>query len=132
MKRNSKYNAKKTEIDGIKFDSQSEGEYYMYLKLNDREHVRQPKYLLQEKFIANDWSKIQPIYYIADFAYDNVVVDVKGQATSDAKLKRKLFMYRYPELKLQWLVRYKWEWVDYFANEKRKKENKKAKKALIV
>lgn len=129
MKR-SKYNANKTVVDGIKFDSRSEANYYMYLKLNDREHVRQPKYLLQEWFIANDGSKIQPIYYIADFAYDNIVVDIKWLPTSDAKLKRKMFMYKYPNLKLKWLVQFQWHRVDYFENEKRKKENKKAKKLL--
>ena len=48
-------------------------------------------------------------------------------ATPDAKLKRKIFMYRYPEKILQWLVRHKWERVDYFDNEKRKRENKKLK-----
>lgn len=126
----SKYGAKKTVVDWIKFDSRSEADYYMYLKLNDKEHVRQPKYLLQEWFVANDWTKIQPINYIADFAYDNVVVDIKGLPTEWAKLKRKMFLYRYPELKLKWLVRYKWEWINYFENEKRKKENKKAKKVL--
>ncbi|MCI0501113.1 MAG: DUF1064 domain-containing protein [Epsilonproteobacteria bacterium] len=78
----------------------------MYLKVNDREHIRQPKYILQDKFVANDGSKIQPIHYIADFAYDNVVIDIKGDPTSDAKIKRKLFMYKYPELKLKWLVKF--------------------------
>ena len=127
IQKRSKYNANKTVVDGIKFDSRSEADYYMYLKLNDKEHVRQPKYVLQEWFIANDGTKIQPINYIGDFAYDNVVVDVKGLPTEWAKLKRKLFLYKYPELKLKWLVKFKWEWVDYFENEKRKKENKKAK-----
>ena len=32
MFRTSKYNAKKVEIDGIKFDSKAEGEYYLHLK----------------------------------------------------------------------------------------------------
>lgn len=32
MLRTSKYNAKKVEIDGIKFDSKAEGEYYLHLK----------------------------------------------------------------------------------------------------
>lgn len=126
----SKYGAKKTVVDWIKFDSKIEAEYYLYLKVNNKEHIIQPKYLLQEWFVANDWTKIQPINYIADFAYDNIVVDIKGLPTEWAKLKRKMFLYRYPELKLKWLVRYKWEWIDYFENEKRKKENKKAKKVL--
>lgn len=127
FKTRSKYGAVKKEVDGIKFDSTSEASYYMYLKENWIEHVRQPKYILQEWFIANDWSKIQPIYYIADFTYWETVVDIKGLPTSEAKMKRKMFMYKYPELTLKWLTKFKWEWVDYFENEKRKKENKKNK-----
>lgn len=127
LKTRSKYGAVKTVVDGIKFDSKSEAEYYLYLKVNDREHIRQPKYLLQEKFIANDGSKIQEINYIADFAYDNVVVDVKWLPTNEALMKRKLFMYKYPEFKLKRVVKYDGEWVDYFENEKRKKLNKKNK-----
>lgn len=114
-------------MDGIKFDSRVESDYYLYLKSLGKEFTLQPKYLLQEKFINNQGENIRPIYYIADFAYDDIVVDIKGMPTQAAKLKRKLFMKKYPNLKLQWLVRYKWEWVDYFENEKRKKKAKKEK-----
>jgi len=123
----SKYWAEKNTVDGIKFDSRVESDYYLYLKSLGKEFTLQPKYLLQEKFINNQGENIRPIYYIADFAYDDIVVDIKGMPTQAAKLKRKLFMKKYPNLKLQWLVRYKWEWVDYFENEKRKKKAKKEK-----
>ena len=123
----SKYWAEKNVVDGIKFDSRVESDYYLYLKSLGKEFTLQPKYLLQEKFINNQGENIRPIYYIADFAYDDIVVDIKGMPTQAAKLKRKLFMKKYPNLKLQWLVRYKWEWVDYFENEKRKKKAKKEK-----
>jgi len=123
----SKYGAVKKEVDGIKFDSTSESKYYIYLKEQWIEHERQKRYLLQEKFVTKDWEKIQPIYYISDFSYWQIVVDIKWQPTSDAKMKRKMFMYRYPDLELKWLVQYQWMWVDYFENEKRKKINKKNK-----
>lgn len=127
LRTRSKYGAVKKDVDGIKFDSTSEAAYYIYLKENWIQHERQKKYLLQEKFIANDGSKIQPIYYVSDFSYWDMVVDIKGLPTSDAKIKRKMFMYRYPELKLKWLVKFNWERIDYFENEKRKKINKKNK-----
>lgn len=123
----SKYWAEKNVVDGIKFDSKVESDYYLYLKSLGKEFTLQPKYLLQEKFINNQGENIRPIHYVADFAYDDIVVDIKGMPTSDAKLKRKLFMKLYPNLILKWLVRYKWEWVDYFENEKRKKKAKKEK-----
>lgn len=127
MFKRSKYGAVKKEIDWIKFDSTSEAKYYMYLKEQWIEHERQKRFILQDKFIANTWETIQPIYYKCDFSYWHTVIDIKWMPTSDALMKRKMFMYKYPELNLQWLVQYKWEWIDYFENEKRKKLNKKNK-----
>lgn len=128
----SKYWAKKTITDGIKFDSKAEADYYLYLKEHPEIELftLQPKYILQEKFITKDWKKIQDIEYVADFYIKYLdgrekVVDVKGVATSDAKLKRKMFMYLYPDKELQWVVKYQWRRVDYFDNEKRKRDNKK-------
>jgi len=123
----SKYWAEKNTVDGIKFDSKVESLYYLYLKEKGVKHTLQPKYILQDKFINNQGESVRAIHYIADFAYDDIVVDIKGMPTQAAKLKRKLFMKKYPNLKLQWLVRYKWEWVDYFENEKRKRKNKREK-----
>ena len=127
----SKYGAKKTITDWIRFDSKAESDYYLYLKQQSDIELfdLQPKYILQEKFTTKDWKKIQDIEYVADFYIKyidgrEIVVDVKGIATSDAKLKRKLFMYKYPDKELQWVVKYKWIRVDYFDNEKRKRDNK--------
>ena len=52
---------KKTEIDGIVFDSKMESEYYLHLKqLQEQGIVKsfklQPAFLLQEKFIIVDHS----------------------------------------------------------------------------
>ena len=100
----SKYWAENNVVDGIKFDSKVESDYYLYLKSLGKEFTLQPKYILQDKFINNQGENISPIYYIADFAYDDIVVDIKGMPTSEAKLKRKLFMKKYPNLKLKWLA----------------------------
>lgn len=123
----SKYGAVKKVVDWIKFDSKIESDYYLYLKEQWIEHERQKRYTLQEKFTTKDWQKFQPIYYVADFSYWHIVVDIKWMPTSEAKMKRKMFMYKYPELTLKRLVKFNWERVDYFENEKRKKINKNNK-----
>jgi hypothetical protein len=100
-----KYNAKRTEIDGIAFDSMIEGEYYRHLKKQQeegkiKEFELQPIFTLQEGFRKNG-KYIRPILYIADFkVYMNdgtaQIIDVKGYETADFKIKRKLFEKKYP------------------------------------
>lgn len=119
--------SKKTVIDGIVFDSRTEAEYYEYLKqLNKAGKIYRlrchPTYILQEAFERHG-KKYKAIKYIADFEYwneeeqINVVIDVKGFAMEDARLKRKLFAYKYPEMELRWVAkskRYsKTGWIDY-------------------
>lgn len=104
-----KYNAIKTVIDGITFDSKAEAKYYEKLKaqrLAGEIHyfTVQPRYLLEEGFIKNG-IKHRPEYYIADFeVWDNDlnlhVIDVKGVETAIFKSKRKRFEKRYPDLSL--------------------------------
>ncbi|WP_426786706.1 DUF1064 domain-containing protein [Staphylococcus capitis] len=132
----SKYNAKKVEYKGIVFDSKVECEYYQYLekKMNGVTYNRieiQPRYELIPKF--GDQRKTE---YIADFALyldsDLIeVIDVKGMATTTAKLKAKLFRYKYPEVKLTWICKAPkytgLEWIEYDelirVRRKRKREN---------
>ena len=106
MFRTSKYNAKKVEIDGIKFDSKAEGDYYLHLKQQAAEHKilgfeRQKRMLLQESFsVEGVKGKIRPIFYVIDFVVtenDGTItyIDVKGVETDVFKLKKKLFMKRY-------------------------------------
>lgn len=106
MFRTSKYNAKKVEIDGIKFDSKAEGEYYLHLKqqVTERQILgfeRQKRMLLQEGFsVEGVKGKIRPIFYVVDFIITKndgtlTYVDVKGMETDVFKLKKKLFMKRY-------------------------------------
>lgn len=119
--------SKKTVIDGITFDSKTEAEYYEYLKSLERDkkiyRLRcHPVYELQ-KPIERHGKKYKAIKYIADFEYwnedeqINVVVDVKGFAMEDAKLKRKLFAYKYPLYRLVWVAKSnKYSatgWIDY-------------------
>jgi hypothetical protein len=106
MFRTSKYNAKKVEIDGIKFDSKAEGEFYLHLKQQVAEHKilgfeRQKRMLLQEGFsVEGVKGEIRPIFYVVDFIITEndgtlTYVDVKGMETDVFKLKKKLFMKRY-------------------------------------
>lgn len=102
----SKYNAVKTEIDGITFDSKIESKRFANLKLLERAGVienlkLQPRFLLQEGFTYNG-HKERKIEYVADFQYERdgqtIVEDVKGQRTEVYKLKRKLFLYKYKDI----------------------------------
>lgn len=109
-KKRSKYNNEKTVVDGIKFDSKKEAEYYIQLKLlkkagEIRDIGLQPKFELQPGFEKNG-VKYQPITYIADFVITNndgttEIVDVKGVKTQVFKIKKKLFEYMYPDLSLK-------------------------------
>lgn len=101
----SKYNARITEVDGIKFDSKKEANYYITLKqMEARGEVerfdRQVEYLLQPKFIHGN-KVYRPIKYIADFVVyytDGTVeiVDVKGFKTKEYMLKKKMLLYTRP------------------------------------
>ena len=103
----SKYHNKKTEIDGIKFDSLKEAGRYLELKRYMemgvitnlqpcKNNPKKKRYLLipaQKGRIRNEKS----VSYVPDFVYemdgDEVVEDVKGVKTDVYKLKRKLMMY---------------------------------------
>lgn len=105
MRKRSKYYSKKVIIDGIKFDSKREGEYYQKLKILLKQGLikdleLQKEYLLQDKFVINGKTR-RKITYRADFSYVSTeddklhVVDVKGFRTELYKLKKKLFEYKY-------------------------------------
>lgn len=104
-----KYNSEKVEINGIKFDSKLESQYYLHL-LEQRKNGHIQDYQLQPTFTLQDGFKrsnkaILPIKYKADFLVihndgTNEIIDVKGFETTDFKIKKKLFMFKYPHLKL--------------------------------
>lgn len=101
-----KYWAKKVEIDWYKFDSKFESRFYEILRDDPRVKILKihPRYLLQEKYQTKDWRKIRAIEYVSDFLidveWDIYVLDAKGRETTDFKIKRKIFEYRYPDSKL--------------------------------
>ena len=105
----SKYRAKKTEIDGIKFDSKKEAKRYIVLKaLEGKGEIEklmlQPRFLLQEGFRKNG-KAYRKIEYVADFMYEQdgklIIEDVKGIKTDVYKLKQKLFEKRYQDLTIK-------------------------------
>ena len=106
----SKYHNKKTEIDGITFDSKKEAQRYCELKMMLTGGVIsdlyiQPEFILQEGFKKNG-KTIKPIKYFADFKYydkekkQTIVEDVKGVKTEVFRIKKKLFDAKYPDLTL--------------------------------
>lgn len=106
FRRFSKYNAKKVEVDGIKFDSKVEAEYYLHLKeMQEKKEIqgfeRQVKMTLQDSFyLEGVKGKIRAITYVVDFKVTEndgsiTYIDVKGIETDVFKMKRKMFMNRY-------------------------------------
>jgi len=104
----SKYRSKITKIDGIKFHSKKEALRYkelINLKNNGmiKDLILQPVFILQEKFKYEN-KTIRAIKYIADFQWTDsysgaiIVEDVKGFKTEIYKLKRKLFLYKFPNI----------------------------------
>lgn len=103
----SKYNSKKTVVDGQKFDSKKEARRYQELLLLEKAGEiknlsRQVKFVLipsqrdeSGKVIERECS------YKADFTYEEegeiktVVEDVKGYRTKEYIIKRKLMLYQF-------------------------------------
>lgn len=99
--RGSKYNARKTVVDGIEFDSAKEAKRYAKLRaLEDAgkiQHLRlQVPFELLPSFEC-EGVKYRGMKYIADFVYYRngvrVVEDVKGAKTPEYRMKKKLMAY---------------------------------------
>lgn len=101
----SKYNSRKTTIDGITFDSKRESERYSELRLMEKsgdieDLILQPSFELMPNFKYKGQT-VRKIIYKADFQYREkstgltVVEDVKGMETKDFRLKKKLFLRAY-------------------------------------
>ena len=97
-----KYGAKKTELDGIVFDSRKEANRYAELKLMQRAgqihdlKIQVPFELIPKQ--EEDGRIVErPVKYVADFVYfDNsgmVVEDAKGMKTDVYKLKKKMMRW---------------------------------------
>jgi hypothetical protein len=103
-KRGHKYNAQKTEVDGITFASKAEAERYSQLKL--LQQARAIRGLgLQPRFGLVGASGRKVAAYVADFIYiqngRTVVEDVKGFETPTFRLKAKLFLEQYRDHELR-------------------------------
>jgi hypothetical protein len=131
----SKYRNKKTEIDGVVFDSKIEARYYELLKEREEQGEilffrLQPRYLLQEAF-KKDGRSFRKIDYVADFEVHHLdgsieTVDIKGFITTDFAIKRKLFEKKYPhKLSLVTFVKKHGGWITL---DDLNRERKKAKK----
>lgn len=105
----SKYNSRKTIVDGFTFDSRKEAKRYLELKQMEKDglihglQLQVPFELIPPFEIEIDGKKRKrrPITYIADFVYykndEKVIEDVKGLRTPVYNIKKKLFEYRYHE-----------------------------------
>ena len=133
-----RFGAFKVTINDILFDSIMESRFYVYLmKLKDAKEIkkfeRQVTFELQEKFRDKFTGKvILPINYIADFVVtdkdgDVFVVDVKGLETPEFRIKKKLFMHKYPNMQfmcIQWVAKSQ-EWLSLDDIKKLRKSRKK-------
>ena len=126
-------NTEKRTYNGIVFDSILEMKYYRDVLLPKVEsgevinYVLQKPYELQPKFIHNG-KAIRPIQYVADFyiLYKDgreEVIDTKGYGDQVAILKRKIFLYHYPDVDYKWVTYVKkyGGWIDYEEYKKLKK-----------
>ena len=102
-----KYHNKKVIIDGIKFDSKKESQYYAILKVLEKagkikDLKLQVPFVLIETFKLNN-KTYRKMQYICDFTYfddkDKLhVIDVKSEVTRKDKtyqLKKKLLAWKY-------------------------------------
>lgn len=118
-----KFNARKTVVDGITFDSKREAERYRALVLlQSAGEITDLKLQVPFELLPAQYAETGETYkrgenaghpkmkciersltYIADFVYTRtadgktVVEDVKGMKTKEYIIKRKLFRWRYPE-----------------------------------
>ena len=105
-KKRSKYNAKSIFIEGIRFDSKLEADYYEALKLLQRAgeirgFCRQPRFV-----ITYGDENTRAVEYVADYVIFNNdgtyrIVDTKGMETEVFKLKMKSFREKYPRLTVE-------------------------------
>lgn len=109
-----KFNAKKTIIDGITFDSKREAKHYLVIRdmLKKGEIMnfeRQVEIELQPSFttiVNGKKSKVRPIRYVADFVLyypgRTEIVEVKGFSTQAFKMKWKMLQYKYRGLEKEY------------------------------
>lgn len=137
-KRN-KYGAKKTVIDGIKFDSRMEANYYLELKLmlNKKQIVsfkRQPHFELAPAGKTSWGQQYTKVVYTPDFLVEYPdghveAVEVKGRETEAFGVRKRLFYYLYPNIMLK-IITYStsYGWIELSELKKKRSLRRKLKK----
>jgi hypothetical protein len=102
-----KYNARKTVVYGETFYSKREAEVFLTLLDEKRRGSvryikRQPRFTLIPSF-EHKGHRERPVQYTADFDVyytdgRRKVIEVKGYKTRDYVIRRKLFLYKNPEI----------------------------------
>lgn len=95
-----KYNAQKTVIDGIRFDSKAEAEYYLQLKLLQKAGEIVSIELQPEFELLPAEKGKRAVKYVADFlvTYSDgreEIIDVKGVKTAVYRLKKRWVEHKY-------------------------------------
>lgn len=151
QKGRTKFNVTKTKTNNIKrqaqdfftgetitFDSELECKYYKEIVVAGLLDGTVTQCKLQQKYILIPSFKyqgktIREMSYISDFdvLYSDgrfEVIDTKGFATADAKLKAKLMKYTYPNITFKWMSYTKATgWVEYDELQSIRRKNKKNK-----
>lgn len=130
----------KRTFGGIIFDSVMEMKYYRDVvcpKVESGEITKyelQKPYELQPEFTYNG-KTVRSIKYVADFYIQYAdgkeeVIDIKGCPDNTAKLKRKLFWYKYPNIQYLWVTYVKkyGGWILYDECKRMRREAVKAKR----
>lgn len=125
--------------DDIVFDSQLEMRYYRDVLCPLVESGEVTKFELQKKYelqsgFSRNGKKVLPVTYVADFYMEYAdghieVVDTKGMPDSVAKLKRKLFWFKYPDVDYKWVTYIKkyGGWLSYEQAKIMRQEEKRNK-----
>ena len=112
-----KYNAKKTTINGITFASRLEATRFQQLRLLEKAGeisslTLQPEFQIFQGYIDPDTGeKTKSIFYVGDFRYCDIanrriiVEDTKGMETPEFRLKWKLVQSQYPQYEFRKVTR---------------------------
>lgn len=137
-----KYHNKKYVVDGIKFDSVAEAEYYGYLLAEMMagkvsKIALQPVIELQPAFRDRNGKYIRAITYTPDFHVrytdgTEKYIDVKGMSTQQGELKRKIYMYQHKDgIPILWVAKSRKYspagWIDWFELQKIRRRNRRRK-----
>ena len=121
-----KFMSKKTDYNGKTYDSKAEAMFAMHLNVIGIPFEQQPKVMLQEGF-TDTFGTCRPIFYISDFKVGKYLIDVKGIATPDFRIKAKMVRYNQHKNGVVLLIaKYSrcgwtlWEWEEPRKNTKRK------------